>query len=286
MKQQQMSAVAENKYTVPVVKSAFRILEELSRAGALALNEVTQRTGIPKSTVFRILTTLRQLGYVIRDDSRTYHISRSIIELANEEGGAEVLRRLALPYMLSLRDQHGETVNLGVLHLEKVMYLEVVPSEYALRLHERRGATVSAHASALGKAILAFSPPAVVESLAGGREFEQLTDKTIVDKQEFLNELRRVRDRGYALDRGETSLLATCISAPISDPHGNALAAISISGPSSRFIPRRDSPVVESLLRATAELSRELHPLMFRPLANQRPQTRTRATSRQKEKRA
>ena len=280
MKQHPFNAASGNRYTVPVVKSAFRVLEELSRTGALGLNDVTQRTGIPKSTVFRILTTLMQLGYVIRDGTRTYQISRSIGDLAGESGG-ETLRRLALPYMLPLRDQHGETVNLGVLHLDKVIYLEVVPSEYALRLHERCGATVSAHASSLGKAILAFSRPALAENLIASRKLEKLTPNTITDKKEFLNELKRVRERGYALDRGETSSLATCIGAPILDSQGNAIAAISISGPSSRFNPRKDSSIIESLMHATEDLSRQLYPSAGNLAAqNQRSGGRNRTSRR------
>jgi DNA-binding IclR family transcriptional regulator len=81
----------------------------------------------------------------------------------------------------ALRDQFGETVNLGHMQLDKVTWLEVVPSEFALRLHERPGSGVCLHARALGKAI----------------------------PQDFMAELKRVREPGYAFDRGETSLQAT-----------------------------------------------------------------------------
>jgi DNA-binding IclR family transcriptional regulator len=73
-----------------------------------------------------------------------------------------------------------------------------------------------------------------------------------------MNELRRVHERGYAFDRGETSLEATCVAAPILDASGNAVAAISISGPTSRFNPRKDTRVLESLLKATAAISRQM----------------------------
>jgi DNA-binding IclR family transcriptional regulator len=247
---------------VPVVQSTFRILEELSRSGALGLNEVTQRTGISKSTVFRILTTLTRLGYVVRDSARTYYVSQSMGDLVSAEAGIEAVRRAALPHMLELRDQYGETVNLGHLEFDKVTYVEVVPSEYALRLHERPGATVCLHASALGKAILAFSDDGFADNLIRGRELPMLTRNTITDPRELMGELRRVRERGYAFDRGETSLQASCVAAPIFNSSGSAIAAISISGPSSRFNPRRDSGVIESLLKATSAIARQLraHP--------------------------
>jgi IclR family transcriptional regulator, acetate operon repressor len=83
--------------------------------------------------------------------------------------------------------------------------------------------------------------------------------RIITDPDQLIADLRRVRERGYALDKGETSLLATCIAAPVLDAQQHhAIAAISISGPTSRFNPRRDSPVVEGLLKATAEISEQL----------------------------
>lgn len=246
------------KYMVPVVRSTFRILEELSRSGALGLNDVTQRTGISKSTVFRILKTLTHLGYVVRDGGRSYYVSQSMGDLVSAEAATEAIRRAALPRMLELRDQYGETVNLGHLQLDKITYIEVVPSEYALRLHERPGATVCLHASALGKAILAFSDEEVARGLIEGRELQMFTRNTITDPDEFMTELKRVRERGYAFDRGETSLLATCIAAPILNASGTALAAISISGPTSRFNPRKKAGVIESVLKAAAAISRKL----------------------------
>ena len=246
------------RYSVPVVRSTFRILESLARAESLGLKEITRNTGISKSTVFRILTTLDSMGYVLRDASRGYRISPTLSRLAVEEADAETLRRLALPLMLDLRDQHGETVNIGLRNLDKVTYLEVVPSEFALRLEESRGASVPAHASALGKAILAFSPDHAVRDLIRGRPLKIVTQNTITGPDQFLAELKRVRHAGFAFDRGEGSALAVCIGAPILDAHGNAIAAMSISGPASRFNPKKDSPVIASLLKATAELSSRL----------------------------
>jgi IclR family acetate operon transcriptional repressor len=243
---------------VPVVRSTFRILEELGRSGPLGLNEITLRTGVSKSTVFRILTTLNHLGYVIRDSNRTYCNSPTLRDLITEEALIEVLKRLALPQMVQLRDRFGETVNLGRLQFDRVQYLEVVPSEFALRLHERPGATVSIHASALGKAILAFMPREFAEGLLSARKLEMFTRHTITDPKKLMAEMEEVRRQGYAFDRGESSALATCVAAPILGPNGEPVAALSISGPTSRFNPAGSSPVIDGLILAAAEISRQL----------------------------
>src|SRR6185312_15409544 len=127
-----------------------------------------------------------------------------------------------------------------------------------LRLQESRGASVPAHASALGKAILAFSPQNVVQDLIRGHRLEVVTQNTISEPDEFLSEIKRVRNAGFAFDRGEGSLLAVCIGAPILDAQGHAVAAMSISGPASRFSPKKDSPVIASLLKTTRQLSQAL----------------------------
>jgi DNA-binding IclR family transcriptional regulator len=87
--------------------------------------------------------------------------------LSSEHATSEAIRRVALPFMLRLRDEFGETINLGVLRLDKVKYIEVVPSEYALRFSEKPGSSVEVHASALGKVLLAYASPEVVQSLIG-----------------------------------------------------------------------------------------------------------------------
>lgn len=96
----------------------------------------------------------------------------------------------------------------------------------------------------------------MVDQLVRQRRLESITVKTITEAQEFLAEMKRIRNTGFAFDRGEGSLLAVCIGAPILDHQGDAVAAMSISGPVSQFNPKRDSPVVTSLLKATNELSR------------------------------
>lgn len=247
----------QGKYLIPVVLSTFDVLSELSRSGPLNLAELAQRTKVAKSTVFRILNTLHHLGYVWRDgDSRDYSLSPRLAELARDVDWGTTLQRLALPYMVRLREEFGETVNLGRLDFDRVVYLEVVESEHALRLCERKGGWDHVHASALGKALLAFSPPGSVASFVEAGRLPAMTPRTITDAEVFREELQRVKRRGFALDREESRLLANCIAAPILDLDGFSVAAISVSGPASRFNPAKSKEVPESLMLAARQISR------------------------------
>lgn len=247
----------QGKYLIPVVLSTFEVLSELSRFGPLNLAELAQRTKVAKSTVFRILNTLHHLGYVWRDpDSRNYSVSPRLAELSRDVDWGTTLQRLALPYMVRLRDEFGETVNLGRLDFDRVIYLEVIESEHALRLCERKGGWDHVHASALGKALLAFSPPGALDSFVEAGRLPAMTPRTITDAEVFRDELQRVKRRGFALDREEARLMANCIAAPILDVDGFAIAAVSMSGPASRFTPAKSKEVPESLILAARQISR------------------------------
>lgn len=253
---------AHSRYMVPVVRSTCKILNELSRSGSLSLHDVTLRTGVAKSTVFRVLNSLCEMGYVLRDARRrAYCVSPKLAALVHPDTWSDSVREAALPHMLRLRDEFGETVNLGKMDADRVVYLEVVPSEHALRLCERPGGWEYVHSSALGKAMLAFSPPELAKSLVFGRSLPALTPNTIIDPEEFLKELVRVRKRGCAFDDEETTLLGSCVGAPILDGRGVAIAALSVSGPRLRFNPHRDKKLTARLLESASAIAAQLgHP--------------------------
>jgi DNA-binding IclR family transcriptional regulator len=122
----------DDRYMVPVLRSTFQVLSELAIAGTLNLNDLVVRTGLPKSTVFRILRSLSVLGYVLRNEQqRTYWLSPKFGDLSHAGAWSEPLRRVARPHMLKLRDRFGE----------------------------RPGGWDYVHSSALGKATLAFAAP-------------------------------------------------------------------------------------------------------------------------------
>lgn len=246
------------RYVIPVVRSTFQIITELAQTETLTLNEAARRTGIPKSTAFRILATLLHLGIAVRDEEeKTYRLGRMLGELTRESASTETLRRIALPHMLKLRNTFGETVNLGQLQHDMIVYTEVVPSEYALRLSERPGATVWALSTALGRCILAFSAPTLYKSLIRGQKLPALTPFTITEPAKLTRELEKVKNQGFAIEHEESALQATCIGVPILNADGRPIAALSISGPTHRFRPAQDETISSSLLETARQIERE-----------------------------
>lgn len=248
-----------DRYSVQVVDRALDILEVLRDAPhPLTLQEISRRLGMAKSSGFRLLRTMEQRGYVERANrDGQYHIGPEVMSFVRGPGAHRPLVEIALPHMRRLLGDFGETVNLGILRDGEVLYLEMLESLHAFRMTARVGSRSPVHSTALGKAIAAYLPAQDLKNLIAVNSFTRLTARTITSPAAWSRQLSRTRARGFAEDNGETELEASCISAPIFGADGEVMAAISISGPTSRiraFKPR----AVRALLATCRAISRAL----------------------------
>jgi DNA-binding IclR family transcriptional regulator len=241
-------------YSIAVLDRALDVLEALAEgSGPLGVTEVARQVTTTKSAAFRILTNLERRGYVIKDTATTkYSLGARLKYLGERSLGTLELRQVARAAMEALHDRFQETVNLGVLDGEEVVYIDMLESQHGLRMAARLGARDSAHATALGKAILAFLPEAQRERLLHRRLTRQ-TERTITDPVVLRRELERVRDQGVAEDLGENEDGARCLGAPIFDHTGAVIAAISVSAPESRLDDRRAADVAVALREAASD---------------------------------
>lgn len=227
-------------YAVPMVVKLLKVLEAFRLAGPrLALTQVTSICGIPKASVFRILETLRSEGVLNKDVHGSYRLTYQLLEVAMVVQDRNPLRKGALPYLKQLNREFHETVNLGALEEDHVVYVEVLESHHLLRVVPSVGSRAPLHATSLGKAVAAFLPVEQVMSMLGKDPLKRFTDNTITTVTAFLSELESIRERGYAIDNDEETLLCTCIAAPVFDSKDRVVGAVSVSVPSSRISPRR-----------------------------------------------
>jgi DNA-binding IclR family transcriptional regulator len=238
-----------------VVQSLDRALSLLDLVSfsdhELSLGEFASRSGLTKSTTHRLLRTLELRGFVARTPvSGSYR--PGLKNFRGFQGGPLVHRALA-----DLAERSGETANLGALAGAMVLYVDRADSPQALRWQLGVGERVPAHCSGLGKAILAHLRADAVERLLPPR-LEAVTEHTITDRRGFLDQLAGVRRRGYALDDEEFMEGVRCVAMPIIGPGGEAVAAVSISGPAFRFTDEVIRSGVASLRRATTAIGRQL----------------------------
>jgi DNA-binding IclR family transcriptional regulator len=195
----------------------------------MSLAGIMARTGLPKTTVHRAAEKMAALGWLERDGDR-YSIGNRLFELATLSRLRIGLREAALPYMQDLYEATHETVHLAVRENDHVRYAEKISGHRPVTDLSRVGGRMPAHCTAVGKVLLAFAPPDVVEkTIANG--LAVLTPATIVVPSKLHRELDRVRADGLGYDREESQVGMVCVAAPVFGPDGACVAAISITGP-------------------------------------------------------
>ena len=243
-------AVAEERdYSVRAVERVCAILNLLQGSiDGVSLLDVSQATDLPKSSAFRYLWTLEAHRYVEREvQSGLFRLGLGFLGMQSRH--LEVLRQRANPVLEGLRDELGETVNLGVLDGDSAIYLDIVESRRGVRLAAKRGDRDPIHSTALGKAISAELPEERVREILNTVGMPPRTANTITTIEDYLAELAKVRRRGYAVDDGENEIDGRCVAVPI--PGTGLPAALSLSAPAARF-PLQDVERVTSALKEAA----------------------------------
>jgi DNA-binding IclR family transcriptional regulator len=251
--------MATSSYLVKPVAKALQVLDCLGQEeAALTLSEISRRVRLPKTTTYRYLCTLCVSGLVARDhDADLYRLGLRLLELGQKVGDQLQIRRQALPLMAQLRDRFNETVNLAVLDGTEVVYVEMVPSTFALRMQATLGGRDPAYTTALGKAILAHLPPEQWCAHLPQRLMRR-TPKTITSLAALKADLLATRARGFARDAGENETGARCIGAPIFHRSGLAVAALSVSAPAARLDDSREAEVAPAMMHAARTISAHL----------------------------
>lgn len=236
-------------YPIRSVDRVCDILDALanSRSG-VTLTEVATIAGLPKSSAFRYLSALEIRHYVQRDsDSVTYRLGPAF--RPEYSLGLSRLAEFARPHLEQLRDKCGETTNLGILDGTAVTHSVVCESASPMRLAARVGDRENIHTTALGKAMSAALPDAQVRSILSATGMPRLTPSTITTIDEFLAELEKVRNQGYAVDDTENQFDGRCVAVAIPDLPFSA--GLSVSAPASRLDPA-DVPALAKQLRRIA----------------------------------
>lgn len=252
----------EGRYNIRVLDRAIQILSVLSDGELHSLTDLSEKVKLSSSTTFRILSNLYYHNYVERDEqSGAYKLGLACLELARAYSESNDLRLTALPELEALRDDTKETVHLAVLDRNQVVYLDKLPGLHAIGIMSSQiGRRAPAYCTGLGKVLLAHQPDRQsIREYFEKRGLYRFTDATIQSVDELMVELDEIKQRGYAFDLGEHELEVRCVAAPIFDINGRAVAAISISGPSSRLDPlERNQEIIDKTVRTARMISAKL----------------------------
>lgn len=212
-----------------VLERAFRLLGAVETSGGeLPLSDLSRRAGLPKPTAYRLAAQLVSLG-VLTQSSAGYSLGPRMFDFGNAVFAYRKFREIAIPFMGDLYEATRQVVNLGTREGFTVLYLEKLMSHKPTPVETSVGSRKPLYCTALGKAMLAFSPKDVVEAtvLEGLKPY---TPRTISAPNLLSEELQQIRTDGYAFDREEYSTGVMCVAAPLRATDGIAFGAISVTG--------------------------------------------------------
>ena len=235
---------------------AFTLLELMAEAGGeAALSQLAGDSGLPLSTIHRLVRTLVARGYVRQLPSRRYALGPRLIHLG--ESSSRSLGTWSRPHLSRLVDAIGETANLAMLDGDRVVYVAQVPSRHSMRMFTEVGRRVHLHCTGVGKALLAQLPTEKARSMMVRAGMPARTERTLTDLDALIRELEQIAAQGYALDDGEQEIGVRCVAVAV--PGGQSSVAISVSGPESRVSLEAVPRIVPLLQGAASTLSAEMY---------------------------
>ena len=230
----------KDRNNIEVGPKLFAVLEYFVREDAtqhaIPVRDMTVALPFARTTLHRILNTLERIGYIEKAAEKShYRLGHKFYELTEPATHYRRLLSVAKAVMVDLMVRFSETVNLGVLDEHQVSYIDVIESPSSLRTAANAGDRNPLHSTSLGKALLAFLPDDEVEVILEKNPMVKMTSKTITQRKHLIEHLASVREQGVAFDLEENVEGVTCVASPIFDQRGRVVAAISVSGPSTRM---------------------------------------------------
>jgi len=225
----------------------------------LTIEEISSRTGMPKSTCYRFLTTLRNKKMIDFDPSSgKCRLGAHILKIESALSNSYNISRLAIPSLATLCSVSEETAQLLVLANDEAVCVETVESPHALRVMPQKGIAIALHSGAAGKTILANLSPAEQERIIGVKQLPSFTANTITDPIALRRQLQEIRERGYAITEGEVCVGVKAVAAPVFDHRRRAVASVCVAGPADRMTNEKTKALIEYVVDGARRISEQL----------------------------
>ncbi|MBP1764005.1 MAG: yagI [Firmicutes bacterium] len=227
--------------TILSVHKSIDVLLLLQNEGReMGVTEIAKRLGMNKSTIHRILSTLDSRDFVQQNsETGKYWLGLRLYSLGMTIADKLPLKVIAAPYLKALSEKFNEGVHMAVLDrsfnlFPKILIIDKIQTQQLLSFTPPIGSGSTCNSSGMGKCLLAFCPDEYLRRYIG-TPLPRLTKNTITEWPEFLQEMKHIREDGYAIDQEELEIGLTCVAGPILNRKQEIVAAISLSGPTSRI---------------------------------------------------
>jgi len=246
-----------NALTIQSLDRAIKVLDIVSEADGVSLTHISRRAGLAPSTAHRILATLEFHGLLQQDREQGHWlIGVKTFQIGNAFLRNRKVSQVARPFMRDLMEATGETVSLAIEDDDTAVFIAQFECHSPVRTFHRPGSRVAMHASAVGKALLCSKDHKSIRRFLEHAGLARFTEKTIVDPVTFERELQIIKQRGWSIDDEERITGMRCVGAPILNEHLEALAAVSVSGPTARMTTERLSEFGPPVKRCAAAITR------------------------------
>lgn len=250
----------KNYYPIKVLEKSFLILDFLQKnASPTSITDISKKLSIYPSTVHRILSTLKSGGFVEQDPkTQKYLLGMRLVEFGSSKLNNMNLTKEIGPYLKELKEKFNETVHLGVLRKNKLLYLAKEESSQTIRMVSQIGNLAPLHCTGLGKILLAFLPYEKKDEILNKTKLIAYTNNTITNKKILEDELSKIKKQGFAIDDEEHEKDVFCIAVPVNNFENQTIAAISISVPKFRMNSNKQKEIREALINISDAISRRL----------------------------
>lgn len=248
----------DDPYMVGALVRGLEVLRAFDTArSSLSLTELANVLGWSRSMPYRFVHTLQRLGYLQQDSqTKRYSLGPQVLELGFEYLHSLQLPDLAQPYLERLREETGASAHLGILEGSEVVYIARVQTRLMSASNIHVGSRLPAHATSMGKALLAFQPPEILEKLLSDHALAAYTTRTITDPVRLREELAGIREKGYVFNDQEFEFGIRSIAAPLHRTGGHVVAAINISAPTPVLNDEMvEGVAIPAVLRVARDLS-------------------------------
>ncbi len=246
--------------TISSVTKAMEVIEHIAYSDKeLGVTEISEQLNYGASGMYHLLNTLKQCNVLVQDEeTKKYSLGLKLWKIGMLAYGKNDITNILRPYLKELKDLTGETVNLTILNNKKIVYIAQEESDKLVKMFTTTGAIAPIHCTAAGKVLLANMAEEEKEDILNSIEFEKFTEKTIDNREDLIKEMEEIKKTGYGFDNEERELGVSCIGAPVFNVHGEALACITISGPTSRFTEENKENWSKIILDVTSRANKQL----------------------------
>ena len=241
------------KHPVRTTEKTLAIIEALKERDSGRLTELADALDMGKSAVHNHLSTLEEHGYVTKRGSE-YRLGLKFLEIGGHARDRNALYEIAEPEVDDIAEETGERANLMTDEHGMGIYLYRSNGSQAIDLDTHTGLRAHLHSTALGKAILAHRPAERVDEIVDQHGLPPVNENTVTDREELLDQLERIRERGFALDDEERLQGLRCVAAPIRPADGKVIGSISVSAPTSRMGDDRFHEEIPDVVRSAANV--------------------------------